>query len=203
MAFSFLDAIGPIASLVGQLRGQSQANRAIKNNNVPTAAEKQSQALYAALADPNSPLLQQFTQQQKALNLDDFQRQIKEMQLADRRAGQMGRAPTFFQPERADEIVNYLTTRGMPQLNANAQSQAIQRITEAAQGIRGAQPAQAGRLNTNMQRQVSQAAYGSGIPERLVNLFTSGGQQQSPVTVPMTNDEWNRQHGNINWNISR
>lgn len=195
-----IDTILPAAMGIYQ---QKQANKVVKKYNVPTAAEKQSAKLYAALADPNSPLLQQFTQQQRDLNLADFQTQIREMQLADRRAGQMGRSPTFFQPERADEVVNYLTTRGMAGLNANAQQQAIDRIRQAAGGVQTNQPYQADRLGISAQNALKNTA---AIPQTLMDIF-------SPKQTPMyTAQDLFSKIGKpasygpqqlINWNISR
>lgn len=180
MALSFLDSVSPIVSLIGQIYGQNASNRAISKNNVATPAEKQSQALYAALADPNSPLLKQLTESQRADNLSGFQQQITEMQLADRRAGALGRSPTFFNPERADEAVSYLTSRGIPKLNEAAQSQAMQRILAAAGGQANAMPAQQNRQMINMQQGVSNANYASAIPEQLLNLFRGNTQKQNP-----------------------
>lgn len=194
MAFSFLDTIGTIAGLIGQ----HQSNRAVKQNNVATKGEKQSQALYAALADPNSPLLQQMSAQERNNNLSAFQQQITQMQLADRRAQSMGRSPTFFNPERADEAVSYLTSRGLPAINAQSKEQAMARILQAAQGMSGAVPQQANRNMINMQRGVSNASYNSQVPQQLLSAFGYG-QQSAPMTLYPSAQDFNMQHPSIHW----
>lgn len=180
MALSFLDSIGPIANLIAGIRGQKQANSAITQSNVPTQAETQQNALYQALLDPNSPLLASLSEQDRVKNLEGFQSQIRAMQLADRRGQAMGRAPTFFNPERADEAVSFLTSRGLPQLNALAQEQAQNRIIRAATGYSTMQPAQADRLNTTMQQGVSNASYGSQIPKQILDILKGINQPQTP-----------------------
>ena len=168
MAFEFLNSIGPLVNILSAVNGYRNANNAVSGNNVATASEKKSQALYAALADPNSPLLKQLTDQQQEQNLSDFQQQLTEMQLADRRAQAMGRSPTFFNPERADESLSYLTSRGLPQLRQQSQNQALARIQAAAGGIGGAMGAQQNRQQINMQQGVSNAVTNSGIPAQII-----------------------------------
>ncbi len=169
-----------LLNLAGGVYGRNQANKAITQNNVPTAAETQQNAIYQALANPNSPMMKQATDQARAQNLSDFQSQLNEMQLADRRAGQMGRAPTFFAPERADETMSYLTSRGLPALNAAATQQARAGLTATAQGYGTLQNAQAGRLSTTTQQGVSNAQYNGGTPAAILNILR-GTPQQQPV----------------------
>ncbi len=181
MALGFLDQVSPWVNLISQLQGVKGANKAITQNNVPTQAETDSNALYKALLDPNSPLMAHLTEQAKSDNLSGFQSQINEMQLADRRAQSMGRSPTFFNPERADEAVSYLTTRGIPQMNAMAGQTAQNRIVQAAGGIAGFAPAQRARQTVQMQQGVSNATSNSMIPDQIMKLLQGiGGGQQLP-----------------------
>lgn len=181
MALGFLDSVSPLVKLISQLQGQRGANKAITQANVPTQAETDSNALYRALLDPNSPLMAHLTEQAKTDNLSGFQSQINEMQLADRRSASMGRAPTFFNPERADEAVSYLTSRGIPQMNALAGQQAQNRIVQAAGGISGFAPAQQGRQKIQMQQGVSNATSNSMIPDQIMKILQQfGGGQQLP-----------------------
>lgn len=179
MGLSFLNDLAPWVDLAGQIFGRNQANKAVTKNNVATRAEIESNALYRAMLDPNSPQMRALTEQNRAQNLSDFQQQLNQMQMADRRATSLGRAPTFFNPERADESLSYLTSRGLPQLNALAQQQAMSQMGNTAAGIRGTMAAQQGRLDTRMQQGVSNASYNSGIPSRIVDILSSlGGQSQ-------------------------
>lgn len=180
----FLNQVTPLVSLIANMRGQKQASQAITRGNVPTEAETQQNALYQALLDPNSPLLRRLAEQDRATNLEGLQSGIRERQLADRREVSMGRAPTFFNPERADEAVSFLTSRGLPQMNALAQEQAQNRIIRAATGYSSMQPAQQGRLNTAMQQGVSNASYGSQIPPQILEILKSLGQSQGPQYDP-------------------
>ncbi len=105
MALSFLDSISPLVNMAGQLYGQYRANNAINRNNVPTAAETQSNALFQAALNPNSPQMQALTQQNRTMNLQAYQQQIQQMQMADARNRAMGRASTFFNPQTADQAI--------------------------------------------------------------------------------------------------
>ena len=199
-ASPFLDVLGPAAKLYGEVRGQKQANQAINQSNVPTQAEAQQNALYQALLDPNSPLLRRLVEQDRATNVADLQTGIRERQLADRRAQALGRSPTFFNPERADEAVSFLTSRGLPQANALAQETAQNKIIRAATGYSGMQRGQQDRLNTSMQQGVGNAAYQSGIPQRIIDILNGkGGQSGQPVTAGYVNRPAQEVFGNINW----
>ena len=155
---ALFDFISSLAPIVGQIIGYNQAQKAVKKYNVPTASEKRSNALYEALLDPNSGLLNSLTQEERFSARESFLSQLRDMQLADRRSQSVGRAPTFFQPERADEAVNFLTSRGLPMLNAIAAQRAQERISGSAAGIRGLMPEQVERNMTAMGAGVSRGA---------------------------------------------
>lgn len=187
---AFLNSVSPVVNILAQLQGRKQANKAITAGNVPTAAEVQQNALYKALSDPNSPLLAQMTAQDRASNLSSFQQQLTEMQLADRRAGANGQAPAFFSPETADQTMSYLTSRGLPQLDAASRQSAQARILAAAGGYGGMVPAQAGRNAIGIQQGVSNAQSGSQIPQMLMSSLSGlfGTQKQgqpAQQTAPM------------------
>lgn len=186
----FLSALGdlggqmsPLINILSSLNGMRNVNGAINRNNVATPAERSSQAIYAALADPNSPILKNMTDTQDATNLNNFQRQITEMQLADRRAQSMGRSPTFFSPERADETVNYLTTRGLPQLHQAAQDTAMQRLIEAAGGQAGAMGPQAARQQVSGYQGISNAVTNTGYPAQIIAALQ--GKDPNSIQNPM------------------
>lgn len=183
MAFNLSDLL-PLVNTVSGIYNRNQANKAINKYNVPTAAETQSNALYQAMLDPNSPQMQALTATNKAQNLSNFQQQLTEMQLADRRAGAMGRAPTFFNPERADENMSYLTSRGLPQLNYLAQQQAMGQLKAGAEGISGQIAPQYQRNSIGMQQGISNANYQSTIPQSIIQALSgmgNQGQSQTPM----------------------
>lgn len=192
MALSFLDSVNPLVSLIAGIQGRNRANKAVTAGNVPTAAETQSNAIYQALLHPDSPLMQSASEQDRARNLADFQQQLTEMQLADRRAQSMGHAPTFFQPERADEAISYLTSRGLPQVNAMSQQQTNQRLLQAASGISGQVGPQQQRLNTTRQQGVSNASYGSQVPNQIMSILQglSGPSASSTPSAPTAQKQY-------------
>lgn len=200
MALGFLDQISPLVGLIAQLKGQRGTQQALTQANVPTQSEIQQNALYQALLDPNNGLMQKLSSQNRAQNLSDFQTQINEMQMADRRNNALGRASTFFNPERADEAVNYLTSRGLPRLNQQSQDQAIQQILAAAGGYQHLQPAQQARLGNQANIDVLNSTYQSQLPTQILDIFKNFGQQQTPMTSGYINKSADDVFGKINWN---
>lgn len=189
MAFDFL----PLMNLAAGFIGQRNANKAITKNNVPTAAELEHNKIIQELMNPDSPLLKRLSERDRQSALEAFQGQIRTMQTADRRNTAMGRQPTFFNPERADEAVSFLTSRAMGPMGAGADELARNRILQAATGYRQMMPAQQGRLDTRMQQGVSNAAYTTALPNQISEILRSlgvGGQQQSRDMGPII---WNDQ----------
>ena len=173
--------ISPLVSLISDMRGKNQAYGAARAGNVPSQAETQQNALYQALLDQNSPIMKQLVDQDRATNLADLQTGIRERQLADRREVSMGRRPTFFNPERADEAVSFLTSRGLAGANTLANQTAIQRLLSAASGFGNLQPAQVGRLKQGTETNISQASYGSTVPNRILEILQQLGQSSTPA----------------------
>ena len=171
------NAVGGQGNALTQLLSLFGANQAINKYNVATPSENASMAIYKAMLDPNSAMMKNMTGQSREQGIRDFQQQITEMQLADRRSASMGRANTFFSPERADQTVSYLTSRGLPQINQMAQQQALQRMAGAASGMQGFAPAQKDR----MQVDANNMANNYSLPEQIFKMFTQGGFSQTPM----------------------
>ena len=212
MSFGKSDTGGQALKLASNLLGARGARKAVKQYNVPSAAEQQSAALYAALADPNHPLMQQFTQQAHDANMSNFLASLRGMQNADRRQGALGRASTFFgDPERRDEAMNFMMSRGMPALDAASRQEAISRITQAAQGINTNKASQEGRLQVGMQNKIDTRTTRAGIPQAIMDIFSQARmqpQQQMPHPSLMTTNGMGTsggkyEPGTINWNISQ
>lgn len=172
MALGFLlNTVSPLVELVGHIAGQKKANAAFKQYNHPTKGEVQANALYQALLDPDSPLVNRLYEEEKSGLLDDFQSQIRTMQNADRRSAAAGRTPTFFNPERADEAISFLTSRGLPQVSALADQQARNRILDSARGFSGMVPAQTNRQDLNRDQALSRAASRQQIPTQIMDML--------------------------------
>ena len=202
MAFDFLGAINtmsPLVKLISEIGGRNKQAKVIRQTNVPTTAETQSDALLQALIDPNNPLLATLTAQDRETGLNDFQSQIRTMQQADRREGAMGRQGTFFNPERADEAVSFLTSRGIPQVGAMARETAMQRILNAATGKRQLMPAQQGRQAMQRNLGVGMASEGSQIPSQILDLLRGLGSQQQQPMNRYVNAPAQQVFGNIHW----
>ena len=191
----FLNTIAPFVQMASGVMGQRKNDKIIRQSNVATAGETQANELYKALLDPNSPILRGLSDEARKRALEDFQSQIRTMQGADRRSVSMGRTPTFFNPERADEAVSFLTSRGMPQLGALADQHARNRIIEAATGFRQAVPQEVARQTLGRQNAVSNSTYQAGIPNQIIDLLRGMSNQGRTVTNPQSRDM-----GPINWN---
>ncbi len=85
-----------------------------------------------ALAEPNNSLVKSLTDSNFQNLRSGQQMDINSKVLADRREQAMGRAPVYFDPERAGENINYQISRGTPMLQQQAQQNAINQILQAA-----------------------------------------------------------------------
>lgn len=208
---AFLDLVTSLLPIVGQVAGYAKANKSVSKYNVPTAGENRSNALYEALLDPNNQLLNRLSEQERGGLQQKFLSQLREMQYADRRAQSLGRAPTFFNPERADEALDFLTSRGLPMLDAIASERAQSRITGAASGIAGLIPTQAKRNAIGMQQGISQGGVMAGAgdyfsqnqPNNFYNAMLGG--YNSPMVRgintynPQDKYAYSNNLGLINW----
>ena len=95
-------------------------------------AEAQSLDYLRSLADPNNDLVNSLSEEELRNLQSGMQSDIRSKVLADRRERSMGRAPVFFDPERADENISYQISRGTPMLKNQAHQNAIQRILQAS-----------------------------------------------------------------------
>lgn len=100
-------------------------------------SQQQAASMLLALNQPNNSLVEQETQQNMQKGMQDFLMQLKQMQMLDARRMGRGVRPTFFNPERADETVNYLTTRGLPAMTEAARNKARSDIAGRAQTLSG------------------------------------------------------------------
>lgn len=174
---TFSNAVNTVAPLVGPAQQIMGAIRGPQMAEVPSLPAPQAETyvtgLLQQLADPNSQLLANLQEKEFGNLYDSFGGDIKRMQMADRRSQVMGRKPTFFAPERRDEQVAYLMSRGAPQLQQQARANALENILSAT-GVKGFAGAQAGRALEYQKRQAkamedfaNQQQSAGGLPGRI------------------------------------
>lgn len=138
MALSFLSQLGGIAQQAGGiydiLRAGKTNKKIMSRLGQITPEEQQAQALYGALMQPNNSLVKSLTDTEMQANTEAMLSQLRAMQLSDRRGLARGRRQTFFDPERADETIDFLVSRGMPAMRQQAEQTARSNIQNAASG---------------------------------------------------------------------
>lgn len=200
MALSFLSGIGNtmgqmapavngvsgILGLLSGIKGERDVYNAYKNQG-PTASEQQSNALVQALIDPNNSLVKSLQQEDTMNSVQQFLTQIRGMQAADRRIQGRGGQPTFFEPERADDAVNFLTSRALPGLTSAGLDSARSRIATSANALRGNIPVERDRQTDAMKAMQTHTANRTnmlkGIPEifsQIQGLFGQKNQWEDP-----------------------
>lgn len=200
MALDFLTQLGnyagPISNIINAIRGPQK----VQQLPVPPG-EAYATSLYKALAEPNNSLVASMTAANQQQGMNDLQQQLTEQQLADRREVSMGRAPTYFDPERADQTVSYLTSRGAPGIAANARTQAINQIQAAAQGAGGFAGAQGQRTSNYMAAQgaskEAQLQNPSLTPFGRINTGTQGLEQ---ILQMFAKQQGMENTGQVKWN---
>lgn len=187
MALGFLSDLGgavgslaPVAKSFGGLldaiRGGSAQSSLYKQAGKMSPAESQAFSLYGALSQPDNTLVKSLTENEMRANTEALLSQLRAMQLTDRRGMLRGRRSTFFNPERADETVDYLVSRGAPALRQQSEQTARTNIMNQANGLRGIAPIQQARQNTQLEMGRNSAAsniLGGGYAGQVGN-FTSG-----------------------------
>lgn len=190
----FLNTIAPFVQMASGVMGQRATSKAAARGNAPTAAEIQYNNIVQELMNPDSPLLKRLSEKDRQSAIDAFQGQIRTMQTADRRNVALGRQPTFFNPERADEAVSFLTSRAMGPMGAGADELARNRLVQASTGYQNLMPTQQARLNSQTDEAKRLAAYRSEVPNQIIDVLRGMVSQRS-LTNPQSRDM-----GPINWN---
>lgn len=152
--------------------------KAAKIAQQPTAAEARSSELYDAILNPDSPTFKRLQDREQQSVAQDFLSQIRAMQLADRREASSGRRGTFFNPERADEAVSYMISRGLPAAQAQARNNVADRLAAVASGQRGLIDQQVNRQQAKISDLTAQPAAITSILREVQKLFP----QQQDIT---------------------
>lgn len=131
-----LGGLGALAQGIGSILDLFGAKKP-KFNYGPTPAESQAMSLIMAMNDPNNSLVQHNTQQNLQKGMQDFLMQLKQIQMMNARGQARGQRPFIFSPERADETIDYLTTRGLPAITERARETAKSDIGRQAEALTG------------------------------------------------------------------
>jgi hypothetical protein len=118
-----------------------------KPNYGPSEAERQTSSLLMALLDPNNSLVKQNTDINMQRGMQDMLMQLKQIQMQNARGQARGIRPFLFSPERSDETMDFLMTRGQPAIAERARDRATTDIRNTAQGFAGLIPVQQQRIN--------------------------------------------------------
>lgn len=206
MALSFLGSLGstfgkiaPVAQGIGGLidaiQGPRRYNDIYRQAGQPTAGEMQAQALYGALAQPNNSYVRQMSEAEMRANTEALLSQLRSMALTDRRAQLRGQRGTFFNPERADETIDFLVSRGAPAMRTQAEQTARSNIASSAAGLMGNAVLESQRQSNQLNMRLAQEALraksggyagqigqlGSGL-EDLIRAIGGGAQRRPSST---------------------
>lgn len=199
MALDFLGGFNQVASGIGNLLDAFGVGKP-KMHYGPTPSEAKASSLFQALLDPNNSLVKQNTDINLQKGMQDFLMQLKQMQMLDARRSNRGMRGTFFNPERADETINYLTTRGMPAIAEKAREKATGDIRNTANDLIRFVPIEQERINTQDER--SRTAYAShqarGGYGGIADQFGRGLQDLLRMLVPSQNTLPWQSAGNVN-----
>lgn len=133
-------AYSGITGFLNQRRAEKQLSR-------PLPAEQRVAEIAAILRDPDtSPLFKAQLAAEFESLMQPVQQNITMQRLADRRAMLRGQRPGFFNPERADENIDYLTSRGSQNIMSQARANVLRRLMDSAAEYRGVGEGERSRL---------------------------------------------------------
>lgn len=189
MALDFLTGALPA---IGKTLNQFNFRRP-KPNYGATPSEARANALFQALLDPNNSLVKQNTDINMQRGMQDLLMQLRLMQIQGTRQQARGVRNTFFDPERADDVVNYLLTRGQPAISEAARNKATGDIRSTAESLLKFQPYEQERINArdeNRGKDYQQfqlgggyEKLGQGLQDLLGSIFGGGLPWQRPGNV--------------------
>ena len=168
--------VTPVQQILTAIRGP-QPYRGLDPFDRPVPqAEQYATQLLSEIARPDSELLERLQAEESEGMLDAFRSGIRSKTLAERRERALGRAPTYFDPERADETISFQLSRAMPQIRNLARQAAIQRIQQAATGVGGYAGAQEARTQRMFEAaeagKIAEAQAREALPQNIDALRT-------------------------------
>lgn len=185
MALDFLSGASSFATGIGGLLNAFGIGKP-KMNYGPTPSERQANSLFQALLDPNNSLVKQNTDINMQKGMQDMLMQLKLFQMQNARGQARGLQPALFSPERSDETLNYLLTRGQPAIAEKARNQATGDIRSTANSLMSFVPDERAQIvarnnnsMTNASNLQAQGGYGG-----MVNRFGGGLQDLLKILMP-------------------
>lgn len=193
MALDFLNSVGPLAQGIGGLMDAFNVGKP-KIDYGPTPSEAMAHSLFQALLDPNNSLVKQNTDINMRKGMQDLLMQLMQMQRIGNRAQARGLRSAFFSPDRADETLDYLLSRGQAGIADRARQKTIDDIRSTANSLSDLVQGERDRINDQaFNRQTDwdnfklKGGYGGmagsltgGVQDLLNRLF--GGQANRPNT---------------------
>lgn len=134
---SLIDVGSGIENLFNLFNNPGKAVQKAAVNQGPTPSERTAASLYGALVQPNNSLIKQLSEDNLQRGVGAMLSQIRAMKMAGNRQLARGQRSTFFNPERADESIDFVTSRGLPALQELAMNRAREDVTKAASGFGG------------------------------------------------------------------
>ena len=152
---SALSSIGPLSQILGAVRGITGQRKQRKlfgeiANQGASEEEKYAISRQMALAEPNNSLVNSLQDEEFQLLMNALNQGIRGKVLSDRRESSLGRRPTYFDPERADENISFQLSRGAPAALLQARQNALSRIQGAATGVGAFAPASSQRQTARL-----------------------------------------------------
>lgn len=198
---SAANSIAPMANNLGQLvnaiRGTRSMDKAFAAYQQPTAAEQEYATLIDAISNPESARYKSMYGTQYNRGVDEFLKQLQLITQQSNRQLARGQRSAFFDPERMDERINYLTTRGLPGIQSEAEKQAKSTLATLADAQAGLMPVQRQRkqdaFTFAQSKGVQQASNPLGAFGSVLRALQGLQQQQS--SLPWQQPGMSRQGG--------
>lgn len=200
MALNFLSGLLPtkasggnimstLPSILGMLQ-QGKQDKLFKQLLSAGASpeERYAISMQKALAEPNNSYVKSIQDEEFQALMNAINQGIQGKVLSDRREAAMGRRPTFFDPERADENISYQLSRGAPQAMLQARENAFNRIAQAAGGVGSYAPASEKRQYARLGAQQDRMDYQSqAYPKMLQQIMQVFNRGQTGQSIPNRN----------------
>jgi hypothetical protein len=133
---SGLGQLSPLAGGIGSLLSAFGVGKP-KINYAPTPSEAHANSLLLALSQPNNSLVNYETDQGMKTGMNDLLMALKQRQMLAQRLQSRGVRAGGFNPERADESVDYALSRALPTMRTNAEATAKSNILNRAEALSG------------------------------------------------------------------
>ena len=163
-----LEFLNQLGGAVQQYQGYRAGRKAQKYGKMAlqmTPDEIRAAQLLAAYSNPeSSSLVKLRTQQEYQQAQEALMSQIREQRLADRRGELRGQRQSFFDPERADQTIDYLISRGAPAMMSQARQNVLANLLSEANNYNAQGNRERDRINRAQEFYTNKAAGLKGGP---------------------------------------